>query len=122
MPVEANRVANAARDDFGAAAVEIDASHLRMRVRRRAAVAGQTDRDIELVVRPDPYELPAVRFVLRQVVIDHRELWRIVEVVLDLLDLVDFGELGDVERAVLEGESVRPVQARRDHLDLTLAV
>ena len=54
-------------------------------------------------------------------VIDHRRLRRAVEIVLDLLDLGDLRQLGDVERAVLEGEPVRTMQARRDDLDLALA-
>src|SRR6266850_306532 len=60
MPVEADRVAHAPGDDFHAAAVEIDAADLRMRVRRLTDVAGRADRNVELVVRPDADELPAV--------------------------------------------------------------
>ena len=85
-------------------------------------VAGLPDRDIELVVGTDRDELPAVGFVLGQVVVDHRRLRRIVEHVLHMLDLGNLRQLGDVERAVVEGDAVRPVEARRQHLDLAFAV
>jgi hypothetical protein len=42
--------------------------------------------------------------------------------VLDLLDLGDLRQLGDVERAVLEGDAVRTIEAGGQHLDLALAV
>ena len=60
--------------------------------------------------------------VLRQLVEDHGRLRRVVEIVLDLLDLGDLRQFGDVERAVLEGEAVRPIEAGGQHLDLALAV
>jgi len=41
------------RDHFGAAAVEIDAPDLAMRVAMQDVVAGLPDRNIELVVPPD---------------------------------------------------------------------
>ena len=43
-------------------------------------------------------------------------------IVLDLLDLGDLGQFGDVERAVLERDAVRTIEAGRQHLDLALAV
>ena len=122
MPVEADGVAHAARDHFGAAAVEIHAADLAVRVGGRHVVAGLADRNIELVVGADADELPAVGLVLRQIVVDHRRLRRTVEIVLDLVDLGDLREFGDVERAVLEGEAVGAMQARGDRLDLALAV
>ena len=65
---------------------------------------------------------PAVRRGVGQVAVDDDRLRRLVEIVLDLLQLGDAGAFGDVERAVVEGEAVRPVEAGRDHLDLALAV
>ena len=49
-------------------------------------------------------------------------LRRIVEVVLDVVVAPDLREFGDVERAVLEGDAVRAVQALGDGLDLALSV
>ena len=46
--------------------------------------------------------------VLRQIVVDDDWLRRVVEVVLDLFDLRDSGELRDIQRAILEGQAVRP--------------
>ena len=60
--------------------------------------------------------------ILRQIVVDEDRLRRIVEIVLDLLDLRNFRELRDVQRAVLEGEAIRPIEARVDRLDLAFAV
>src|SRR5690242_6358859 len=44
------------------------------------------------------------------------------KIVLGLFDLGNLRELGDVQRAVLEGDAVRPVQARRNRLHRALAV
>ena len=74
-------------------------------------VAGLPDRNIQLVVGSDGDELPAVGFVLGQVVVDHGRLRRTVEIVLDLVDLGDLGKFGDVERAVLERDAVGPIEA-----------
>src|SRR5439155_5759768 len=57
-----------------------------------------------------------------KLVIDQGRLRRVVQDVLDLVDLGDLRQLGDVERAVLEGEAVRTVEAGGQHLDLALAV
>src|SRR5258708_28479035 len=66
-------------------------------------------------------EFPAVRLVLGQIIVDNHRLRRVVEVVLDLLNLRDFRELGDVECAVGEGEAVRPIESRVEGLDLASA-
>jgi len=56
--------------------------------------------------------------VLRQIVVDEDRLRRVVEIVLDLLDLGDFRQLRDVQRAALEGEAVRPIESRLWSVDL----
>ena len=122
MPVEADGVANAPGDHFGAAAVEIHPPDQAVIVVMQHVVAGLADRNIELVVGTDADELPAMGFVLRQIVEDHRRLRRAVEIILDLVDLGDLREFGDVERAVLERDAVRPVEAGGQHLDRALAV
>ena len=63
-----------------------------------------------------------MRLVLRQIVVDDDRFRRAVEVVLDVVDFGDFGQLRDVESAVLEGEAVRPVEAGVERLDLAFAV
>ena len=42
--------------------------------------------------------------------------------ILDLVDLRDLAQLGDVERAVVERDTVRPVKASQQRPDLPLAV
>src|SRR5262249_31117417 len=110
MPVEADRHADTPCDDLHAAAVEIDATKLGVSVGRDADVAGGSDLKIELVVGPDGEKLPAVRLVLGQIVVDHYRFGRVVEVVFDLLDLRNPGKLGNVEGAIVEGQSVRSIE------------
>src|SRR5262249_26412963 len=121
MPVHADDLPNPARYDFRAAAVEIDTAELRVGGRRHADIARCTDVEIELVVGTDGEEFPAVRLVLGQIVVDNDWLRRVIEVVLDLLNLRDLRELGDVEGAVGESEAVRPIEARVERLDLAPA-
>src|SRR5262245_58603058 len=121
MPVEADRVAHAARDHLGSTAVEADAADLPVGLRRLADVAGRADIYIELLIRPETHELPAVRLMIEEVAVDDGRLSRIVDLVLDALQLGNARALGDVERALVEGEAVRPIQARGNDLDLALA-
>src|SRR5438105_11476971 len=53
---------------------------------------------------------------------DDNGLRRVVEVVLDLFEFGNLGAFSDVERAIVEGETVRPVQAGGDDFCLTFAV
>jgi len=85
-------------------------------------VAGLSNINVQLVVGPDGDELPAMGFILGQIVVNDHRLRRVVEIVLDLLDLGDLGELGDIQRAILERDAVRPIEARSDDLDRPLAV
>src|SRR5262245_29137220 len=86
--------------------------------RRHADIARCTDVEIELIVGTNGEEFPAVRLVLGQIVVDNDWLGRVIEVVLDLLNLRDLRELGDVEGAVGESEAVRPIESRVERLDL----
>src|SRR5262245_60280078 len=86
--------------------------------RRHADIARCADVEIELVVGADGEEFPAVRLVHRQIVVDDNWLGRVIEVVLDLLNLRDLRELGDVEGAVGERETVRAIESRVERLDL----
>src|SRR5262249_49121788 len=79
------------------------------------------DVEIELVVGTDGEEFPAVRLVLGQIVVDNHRFGRVIEVDLDLLNLRDLRELGDVEGAVGESEAVRAIESRVECLDLASA-
>jgi hypothetical protein len=59
IPVKSDAVANAECDDFGAAAVEIDAANLPVILVMQDIVARLTDLHIELVVGTDRQELPS---------------------------------------------------------------
>ena len=59
-----------------------------------------------------------MRLVFGQIVVDNDWLGRIIEVVFDLLNLRNLRELGDVERALVESEAVRPIESRVERLDL----
>src|SRR5262245_31003842 len=112
VPVHSDDLPNPSRHDFRAAAVEIDTAELGMGGRRHADIARCADVEIELVVGTNGEEFPAVRLVLGQIVVDHDWLGRVIEVVLDLLNLRDLRELADVEGAVGERETVRPIESR----------
>jgi len=80
-----------------------------MRGRRHADVAGRTDVEIEPVVGSDGEKFPAVRLVARQVVVDDRRFGRVVELVLDIVDLRDLVQFGNIERVVVVGDAVRTI-------------
>src|SRR5262249_14886318 len=114
--VEAHRVAPAKRIRLRARAVGVKAADLGIAGRRLADVAGRADADIELVVGTDRQKLPAMGAMVREVAVDHDGLGRAVEIVLYLFELRNLGAFGDVERAVLEGETIRAVEPGGNHL------
>ena len=61
---------NASRHDLRVAPVEIDVTELGVGGRRHADVAGRADVEIELVVGADGQELPAVRLVFGEIIVD----------------------------------------------------
>jgi hypothetical protein len=61
VPVHADDLPNPSRNDFRAAAVEIDTAELRVGGRWQADIARCADVEIELVVGTDGEEFPAVR-------------------------------------------------------------
>src|SRR4029434_7215408 len=64
VPVKANRVAHPGGGHFGAAAVEVDAPYLPVGRGWLANIARRADVHVELVVRPQAYEFPAVRLAV----------------------------------------------------------
>jgi hypothetical protein len=112
VPVEADRVANAAGVDLGDAGLRVDAVDRRLEVRRHDDVPRRADVVVELAVGAHREELPEVAGLLRGIeVVDHdARLRRAGELVLDAVVRRDAVALGDVERAVLEGDAVRRVQ------------
>src|SRR4029453_10903009 len=122
MPVKADRVAYPARHHVRTAAIEADAPYLPIGLRWLADITRRADIDIKLVVRPQAHELPAVRLMIEKIVVDDHGLWWVVEVVLDLFKLGNLGTFGDVERAIVESKTIRPVQAGSNHFCLTFPI
>src|SRR5262249_58258716 len=75
-----------------------------------------------LLGAPDGEIFPTVSFVLRQVAEDDGRLRRVVELVLDVLDFRDLGQLSDVERALVQDDAVRAMESGGDDLDFALSV
>src|SRR5207344_1503449 len=86
-----------------------------------ADIAGRADVYVELIVGADPHELPAMRPVVREVVVDDDWRSRTVDGVLDPFELGDLGAFGDIERAIVERESVRTIETGGDDLGLAPA-
>src|SRR5262245_411812 len=122
MPVKADRVAYPARDHVRTAAVKGDAPYLPIGLGRLTNVTRGADVDVELLVRPQAHEFPAVRLMIDKIVVDDDGLRWVVEVILDLFKLRNLGTFGNVERAVEERQAIRPVQTRGDDFYLTFAV
>src|SRR5262249_16355404 len=93
-----------------------------MALGRHADVARRANLEIELLVGPEGEIFPTVSFVLRQVTEDDGRLRRVVELVFDVFDFRDLGELGDVERALVQDDAVRPMESGGDDLDFALSV
>jgi hypothetical protein len=103
VEVEAHGVAHAARHDLHPAPVEVDAADVRVVLRGRLAdVAGRAHRHVELAVRPDLDELPAVGDDAGQLVVDEDTLLRLVQRVLDVVVARDGLGGRHVERPLVE--------------------
>src|SRR6266404_820315 len=122
MPVHSQDLADTVRVDLEALPIESDAIDLAVPLRWQADVAGGADLEVELLVRANGEVFPTVRLVLWQIAQDDGGLRRVVEVVLDLLDLGDLIKLGDVQRALVQVYAVRPIETGGNYLYLALAV
>ena len=60
--------------------------------------------------------------MIEKVVVDDHGLRRVVEAVLDLFELRNLGTFGNVERAIVESETVWPVQAGGDDFYLAFSL
>ena len=90
-----------------------------------ADVARRADRHVEASVGAEGDELPAVRPVGRELVVDHHRFGRRLEVRLDVVVAQDAVDFRDVEIAVAEGDAVRHVEAaveRQHPVGLPVAV
>jgi len=87
MPVEADAVANAVREDFRLAAVRVH-SHDRGEalVVFLADVAGRAHRDVEHPVGTEGDELPAMEAFRREPVVDDDRIRRAIETSLDVVE------------------------------------
>src|SRR6266508_1089295 len=125
MPVEADGVAYAARDDLHAGAVGVVAADLAVGAGVDLAnVAVRADLHIELAVGPERDVLPIVMDGVREIE-PLRQLDRlagIVELVLDVVVTEHLVDSEHVKRAVLERQPVGLGQSRQQGLDLALAV
>ena len=128
VPREADRVADAAGVDPQVATVGVHAVDGGVDRRGRlviADVARRPDRHVEATVGSEGDELPAVRPVGRELVVDHHRLGRRLQVRLDVVVAQDAVDLGDVEVAVAERDAVRHVEAaveRQHAVGLLVAV
>ena len=118
MPVEADSVADAAREGFERRTVRPHPVDRGVHGLGLADVARRAHRDVEQTVRSEGDELPAVVAVLRELA-DDDGLGRIREARLDPVVTEHAVHLRHVERAVAEGDAVRHVQAARDAHDLS---
>src|SRR5438552_2159448 len=107
VPVHPEDLADTVRNDLQAATVQIETINLRVPLGWHADVARRADLEIELLVGTDGEILPTVRLVLRQVAEDDGRFRWVVEVVFDLVDFGDLGELCDIERALVQDDAVR---------------
>src|SRR5689334_18738099 len=115
-------MAHASGEYLCAGTVKIDPANLAVRIAMQDVVARLANLQVKLLVRSDGDELPAVRLVLRQILINHGRLLRLVEIGLDVIDLGDLRKLGDIERTLVVRETIRAIEAFRHRLDLGLAV
>ena len=119
MPVEADRVADAARESFQPGAVRLHSVNGSVDVRIHLAdVAGRTHRHVQQAVRAESDEFPAVMAVARELVADHHRFGRILQAALDIVVAQDAADLGDIERTVAEGDAVRGIESPGDGDDL----
>src|SRR6266446_5582913 len=113
MPVETDRLAHTLRIVLQRARYGIRPHDHRLHVSGHGDVLRRADVEVELSVGTEREELPEMAGLSRRVeaVDDDLGLRRIVQLVLDAVVTRDAIALGDVERALVERDSVRGVEA-----------
>ena len=112
-PVEADRVAHAARDRLDRAAVDVHALDHAVAIVRQADVARRADRHVELAVGTEGDEAPAVVRLRGKAVADDHRRRRRGELVVDAVEAQHARQRADEERAVAVGDAGRQLQAGR---------
>jgi hypothetical protein len=115
IPVEADAVAYAARENLHAGSVGFEARDRGIRGVAQANVAGRADGNVEEAVGTETDELPAVQRVVWIAVVEHDRVRRMLEVALDVVIAEDSPCVGHVEGAVAERDTVRRGETRSDH-------
>ena len=118
-PVEAHRVADAARDRLESAAVGVHALQDAVARIGQADVARRAGRHVQLAVGAEGEELRAMVRLARQLVGDDHGLRRIAEVRVDGIEAQDARDRRDVERAVAPRDAGRQLQPRCDDVHPT---
>src|SRR5258706_7009260 len=107
IPIETDRVADAAGKHFELAAIGLHAVNCGVHVGIRFAdVAGRADRDVQPTVRAEGDEFPAVVAVPGKLVEDDDWLRWTPEIGFDTVETQDAADFGDIERTVVERYAV----------------
>ena len=120
MPGKAHGVANAACEYLVARTIRIHAGDHGV-FGLIADIARRADGNVQLAVGTEGDVLPAVVRILRQIVTNDFRLRDLVERGLDGVVPQDAAHLGDVQRAIAERDTVRPVQLVGQHTNARLA-
>ncbi len=115
VPIEADGVANATRDDAESFRLQVEARDRSVGIGPLADVAGRADRNVEPSVGTEADELPTV-VAVRGVLVgqDARTKLRPLELSFDILEDADAADLGDVEIPVLHRDAVGLLESLRD--------
>jgi hypothetical protein len=111
---ETDGVADAARVDLVAAAIEVHAHDRAVVLLRLADVARRAERHVQLVVRADDNVSPLMVAARLEAIAHHDRRGRILQPILDPVEADDPLHLGHVERAVVERDAVRLIEILDD--------
>ena len=116
MPVKTNTVAYAARDDFFATAINVDAhDHTKLIIGCFTGVARRTDRYVELSVRAESHRVRIVSCFIGQAINHHHRACWIVERFFDVVEAHDARSIGDIQRAITKSHAAGIGQAFDHH-------
>ena len=117
MPVKADRVADASRDQFQITAISVHAHQVGVTVFIRAAdVAGCAHWHVQLAIGAEGDEFPAVMRLCGQLVVDDYGLRRVVETLVDAIEPYDARHGRHIQAAVTPGHPHRQLQAGSHHM------
>lgn len=124
IPIEAYSVPDSSGKDLKLCAIRVHPGDGSIRIALVTDIAGSSNRQIELAIRPKRNKLPAMGRIFREIIFDNH-IFRVIKIFLNIVESEDAADLSNIEVPIFESNSIRHVQFLSQnfyHISLMIAI